>query len=89
MVKVSEFRNVLNKKKRHNKMYYMTAKSLLLRFVSRFTVHLCNAIYFSTIFSTPCKRFTKNLYFGFLDLNMAYIRDPIHFPPYSVHVAVQ
>jgi len=30
MVEMSEFRNVLNKKKRHNKAYYMTAKSLLL-----------------------------------------------------------
>ena len=37
----------------------------LIRFVSRFTVHLCNAIYFSTIFSTPCKRFTKILRFVF------------------------
>ena len=26
----------------------------LIRFVSRFTVHLCNAIYFSIIFNTPC-----------------------------------
>ena len=29
----------------------------LIRFVSRFTVHLCNAIYFSTTFSTPYKQF--------------------------------
>ena len=43
----------------------------LIRFVSRFTVHLCNAIYFSTTFSTPCKRFTKILHFGFWDLNRA------------------
>ena len=35
----------------------------LIRFVSRFTIHLCNAIYFSTIFSTPCKRCTKNFVF--------------------------
>ena len=46
----------------------------LIRFVSRFTVHLCNAIYFSTIFSISCKGFTKNLYFGFMDLNRASIR---------------
>ena len=43
----------------------------LIRFVSRFTVHLCNAIYFLTTFSTPCKRFTKILYFAFWDLNKA------------------
>ena len=42
-----------------------------IRFVSRFTVHLCNAIYFFTTFSTPCKRFTKILYFAFWDLNKA------------------
>ena len=38
----------------------------LIRFVFRFTVHLCNAIYFSTTFSTACKRFKKNwiLHFG-------------------------
>ena len=34
----------------------------LIRFVSRFTVNLCNAIYFLTTFSTQCKRFTKNLH---------------------------
>ena len=39
----------------------------LIRFVSRFTIYLCNAIYFLTIFSTPCKRFTKILYFTFWD----------------------
>ena len=32
---------------------------MLIRFVSQFTVHLCNAIYFLTTFSTPCKRFKK------------------------------
>ena len=37
----------------------------LIRLVSRFTVHFYNAIYFSTTFSTPCKRFTKILYFFF------------------------
>ena len=41
----------------------------LIRFVSRFTIYLCNAIYFSTIFSTPWKRFIKILYFVFWDLN--------------------
>ena len=41
----------------------------LIRFVSRFTVHLCNVIYFLTIFSTPYKWFTKKLYFTFWDLN--------------------
>ena len=40
----------------------------LIRFVSRFTVHLCNVIYFLTIFSTPYKRFIKILYFAFWDL---------------------
>jgi len=43
----------------------------LIRFVSRFTVHLCNAIYFSTTFSIPGKQFTK--IFRFLDLNRAQI----------------
>ena len=43
----------------------------LIRFVSRFTVHLYNAIYFSTTFSTPYKRFTKILHFAFWDLNRA------------------
>jgi len=43
----------------------------LIRFVSRFTVHLCNAIYFSIIFSTLYKRFIKNLYFSLMDLNRA------------------
>ena len=37
----------------------------LIRFVSRFTVHLCNTIYFSIIFSTSCKQFIKILYFIF------------------------
>ena len=44
-----------------------------IRFVSRFTVHFCNAIYFSTIFSTLCKWFTKILCFGCKDLNTAII----------------
>ena len=35
----------------------------LIRFVSWFTIHLCNAIYFSTTFSTLCKRFT--IFFAF------------------------
>ena len=43
----------------------------LIRFVSRFTIHLCNAIYFLTTFSTPCKQFTKKLHFAFWDLNRA------------------
>jgi len=43
----------------------------LIIFVSRFTVHLCNAIYFLTTFSTPCKWFTKFLHFAFWDLNKA------------------
>ena len=34
----------------------------LIRFVSQFTVYLCNTIYFSTIFNTPCKLFTKILF---------------------------
>ena len=38
---------------------------VLIRFVSRFTVYFYNAIYFSTTFSTPCKRFIKNLCFAF------------------------
>ena len=37
----------------------------LIRFVSRFTVHLCNAIYFLIIFSTPYKWFIKILCFVF------------------------
>ena len=36
-----------------------------IRFVSRFIVHFYNTIYFSTTFSTPCKRFTKFLRFAF------------------------
>ena len=36
----------------------------LIRFVTRFTVHLCNTIYFLTTFSIPYKRFTKNWSFG-------------------------
>ena len=44
----------------------------LIRFVSRFTVHLCNAIYFFTTFSTPYKRFIKILHFAFWDLNKPY-----------------
>ena len=40
----------------------------LIRFVSRFTVYLCNAIYFLTIFSILYKRFIKILYFSFMDL---------------------
>ena len=43
----------------------------LIRFISRFTVHLCNAIYFLTTFSTPCKWFKKNLHFALWDLNKA------------------
>ena len=43
----------------------------LIRFVSRFTAHLCNAIYFLTTFSTSCKRFTKILHFVFWNLNKA------------------
>ena len=45
----------------------------LIRFVSRFTVYLCNAIYFSTTFSILCKRFIKILDFAFWDLNRAII----------------
>ena len=41
----------------------------LIRFVSRFTVHFYNTIYFSTTFSIPYKRFIKNLHFVFWDLN--------------------
>ena len=41
----------------------------LIRFVSRFTIYLCNAIYFSTIFSTPCKWFMKKIVFCVFDLN--------------------
>ena len=48
----------------------------LIRFVSRFTVHLCNAIYFSTIFSTPCKLFIKILRFAFWHLNTALLAQP-------------
>ena len=46
---------------------------MLIRFVSRFTVHLCNAIYFLTIFNTSCKRFIKFLYFTFWNLNKAIV----------------
>ena len=48
----------------------------LIRFVSRFTVHLCNAIYFLTTFSTLCKWFIKILHFAFWDLNktLAYMK---------------
>ena len=45
----------------------------LIRFVSWFTVYLYNAIYFLTTFSTPCKWFTKILYFAFWDLNKTYV----------------
>ena len=41
----------------------------LIRFVSRFTVHLCNAIYFLTTFTTLYKWFTKILYFRFWNLS--------------------
>ena len=50
----------------------------LIRFVSRFTIYLCNVIYFSTTFSTPCKRFIKILHFSFWDLNRALIFPPHH-----------
>jgi len=40
-----------------------------IRFVSRFTFHLCNAIFFPTTFNTSCKRFTKFLEFWSLELN--------------------
>ena len=40
----------------------------LIRFVSRFTVYLCNVIYFSTIFNIPCNRFTKILHFDFWEV---------------------
>ena len=43
----------------------------LIKFVSRFTIHLCNVIYFSTIFNTPYTQFTKIIDFGILDLNTA------------------
>ena len=53
---------------------------MLIRFVSQFTVHLCNAIYFLTTFSTPCKRFTKILRFGCKYLNTALIEfSVLHF----------
>ena len=42
---------------------------MLIRFVSRFIVHLCNAIYFLTIFNTSYRRFTNFLNFRILDLN--------------------
>ena len=42
-----------------------------IRFVSRFTVHLCNAIYFLTIFNILYKQFTKILYFVFWDLKQS------------------
>ena len=45
----------------------------LISFVSRFTVYLCNAIYFFTTFSTPCKRFIKKLRFAFTHLNTAQV----------------
>ena len=68
----------------------------LIRFVSRFTIHLCNAIYFSTIFSILYKRFTKILHFAFWDLNKPLIerrfssRTP-SFPWYvsALHVNLQ
>ena len=41
----------------------------LIRFVSRFTIYLCNAIYFSTTFNTSCKWFIKILHFVFWNLN--------------------
>ena len=41
----------------------------LIRFVSRFTTHLCIAIYFLTIFNTLYNRFTKILHFAFWNLN--------------------
>ena len=42
-----------------------------IRFVLRFTVHLCNAIFFPTTFNTPCKRFINFLKFWSLKLNTA------------------
>ena len=48
----------------------------LIKFVSRFTAHLCNAIFFSTTFSTPCRRFTNLLKFWSLDLNKAKVKIP-------------
>jgi len=45
-----------------------------IRFVSRFTVHLCNAI-FSIIFNTSCRRFIKILEFWRMDLNTASSRN--------------
>ena len=45
----------------------------LIRFVSWFTVHLCNAIFFPTTFNTPCKWFIKFLEFWSLKLNTALI----------------
>ena len=52
----------------------------LIRFVSRFTIHLCNVIYFLTTFNIPCKRFTKILYFVFWDLNRAYVLEHTSIP---------
>ena len=49
----------------------------LIRFVSRFTIHLCDAIYFSTAFSILCKRFTKILRFRCKDLNTALVSSTV------------
>ena len=46
----------------------------LIRFVSWFTVHLCNAIYFSTTFSTLCKRFTNFFAFCLYDRTLPKLR---------------
>ena len=50
-----------------------------IRFVSRFTVYLCNAIFyfFSTTFDTPCRGFINLLKFWSLDPNEASIRPSI------------
>ena len=57
-------------------LIYPSLEHVYYRFGSRFTIHLCNTIYFSSTFSTPCKWFTKILHFAFLDLNRALVSYP-------------
>ena len=58
----------------------------LIRFVSRFTVHLCNAIYFLSIFSTPCKWFTKILRSAFWEPRCMDLLRPVYGRQTYLHV---
>ena len=58
-----------------------------IRLVSRFTIHLCNAIYFSTIFNVPCRRFTNFLDFRILELNKTSVGPIVHFVDHDHELA--